>query len=423
MKLLCVGVNWKTPVAVREKMAFDSDARARGLAELRSDFGDVEFALLCTCNRTEIYAASSDSGRSVSVDDLTQFLSRSRDVSLEEFVPHLFAFDGPEAVRHLFEVAAGLDSLVLGETQILGQVKEAYQDAVACESAGPILHALFQKSLSAGKRVRTETGISKGRFSIAGAAVDYIRGVFEVFHDKTVLLIGAGKMAELTATHVMDLRPARLIVVNRSQEAAERLAARKGGVVRPFSQLREALVDADIVVSSTAAPAPIVTAREFPQIMKERRQRLIAIVDIAVPRDFDAAVGELDNVLLWNIDDLESVRQQAIRSRRTEFDAAERILEEEQRLFDAAAAELRSGPIISRLEREYQRIIDDELAWLWPQLNGVSDVDREKIRHFAHRIKNKLLHPPKTAIREDTRHGRHGVLETVQRLFGLVKDE
>lgn len=423
MKVLCVGLNWRAPVGVRERVSFDASSLASGLARLHADCPSAEFAILSTCNRTEIYAATRPDAPPVDADDLIRFVSVVRDVSLDEFYPHLNVLDGASAVRHLFEVAAGLDSLVVGEAQILGQVKEAYQSAVQAGTAGPILHAICQKAFQVAKRIQSQTGLSRGRLSIASAAVDYIRGVFETFHDKTVLVIGAGKMAELTVKHLQSLHPGRLLMTNRNPDRAARLAEKFAGQPYPFDRLHQALVEADIVVSSTAAEAAIVDAREFRAIMKERRHRMIAIVDIALPRDFDVAIGEMDNVLLWNIDDLEKVRNQTLSSRRAEIDEARGILEEEYQRFEASIAELKSGPIITQLDREYQRIIDDELEWLWPQLNGISDADRERIQHFAHRIKNKLLHPPKLAIREHLREGGHGILETIQRVFGLTRDD
>ncbi|MBX9652708.1 glutamyl-tRNA reductase [bacterium] len=422
MRILCVGLNWKTPIGVRERISFDRDSECTGLKRLREQYKGGEFAILSTCNRTEIFAASPD-GVTIARDDLARFVSESRDISLDEFFPYLYAHEGRPAASHLFEVAAGLDSLVLGEVQILGQVKEAYQIAVESGAAGPVLHALFQKSFNVAKRIQTETGLSKGRFSIASAAVDYIKGVFEVFRDKTILIIGAGKMAELTMKHLAELEPARVIVTNRNPDRAKQLAEKLGGQTWDFKRLHDALVDADIVISSTAAEDPIIHASEFAQVMKARKQRLIAIVDIAVPRDFDSAIAELPNVLLWNIDDLEKVRNQTVRARKSEMRSALSIVEEELEKFEASLAAIKTGPIITQLDREYQRIIDDELAWLFPQLNGLPDVEKDKIRHFAHRIKNKLLHTPKTALRDHSKEGHHTLLENVQRLFGLTRED
>lgn len=421
MNVVCVGVNWRTPISVRERLAFDASAREAGLRRLVAEQLGSEFAILSTCNRTEIYGAGE--GPAMSTDHLVRFLSDARDVSIDQFFPHLYQFEGRTAAEHLFQVAGGLDSLVLGEVQILAQVKDAYQAAVGAGSAGVVMHAVFQKAFNVAKRIQSETSLSKGRLSIASAAVDYIKGVFETFRDKTILIIGAGKMAELTAKHLQELEPARILVTNRNAERAQDLAARFGGQDWPFAQLKGALVEADIVISGTAAEEPIVYTADFAEVMKARRQRLIAIIDIALPRDFDVGISELENVLLWNIDDLEKVRQQTIRSRRSELQAAEAIVKEELERFSEVVASMKSGPIISQLDREYQRIIDDELAWLLPQLNGMSEQQQEKIKHFAHRLKNKLLHPPKMAIREHAQQGNHGLLDFVQRLFGLHRED
>lgn len=421
MKFLCVGLHWKTPISLRERLAFDREEVTRALAELKRRHEEIEFTILSTCNRTEVYSAGMPGAEEVRSDEIIHFLSDFHDVSMDEFVPHLYTYENSKASSHLFEVASGLDSLVLGEVQILGQVKEAYEQAVSASSAGPVMHTVFQKAFNVAKRVQSETGLSRGRLSIASAAVDYIKGVFEVFRDKTVLVIGAGKMAELTIRHLQELHPGRLLVLNRSMERAKSLAETFQGEAWSFDRLEEALTEADIVVSSTAADEPIIHASAFARVMKARRQRLIAIIDIAVPRDFDDAIGEMANVLLWNIDDLERVRHQTIRTRRTELFAANKIVEEELAALETQLALLRSGPIIGQLEREYQRVIDDELAWLLPQLNGISEAHKEKIKHFAHRMKKKLLHEPKTTIREELKQGRLGVLELIQRVFGLDK--
>jgi glutamyl-tRNA reductase len=419
LKFLCVGLHWKTPISLRERLAFDRDQVELALQQLRQRHEEAEFAILSTCNRTEVYSAGGEGSQEIRSDEIIRFLSDFHDVSMDEFVPHLYTHENAKASYHLFEVASGLDSLVLGEVQILGQVKQAYEQAARVSSAGPVMHTIFQKAFNVAKRIQTETGLTRGRLSIASAAVDYIKGVFEVFRDKTVLVIGAGKMAELTVQHLRELHPGRLLVLNRNIERAEAIAARFGGEAWAFGRLEEALTQADIVISSTAADEPIIHASDFARVMKARRQRLIAIVDIAVPRDFDDAIREMANVLLWNIDDLERVRHQTIRSRRSELVAANKIVEDELGQLDVQLALLQSGPIIGQLDQRFQRIIEDELAWLLPQLNGLSDAQREKIKHFTHRMKNKMLHAPKATIREELKQGRVGVLELIQKLFGL----
>jgi glutamyl-tRNA reductase len=420
MKLVCVGINWKTPVRIRERLAFDGPKVAEALPQLRDSSSGLECVILSTCNRTEIYTANSRENRQPCAEASNEFLAQFHKLPRSEFADHLYSLEDWAAAEHLFSVAAGLDSLVLGETQILGQVKLAYQWAVEQQTAGPILHSLFQRALGAGKRVHNETALSRGRLSIASAAVDYIRGVFDEFDDKSLLVIGAGKMAELVLTHLKELAPKTITVCNRTTERADKLVARLGGRVRPFEELRSALIEADIVISSTGAEQPLLFAPEFQGIMAARRHRLVAILDIAVPRDFDPEIARIDNVLLWNIDDLEKVAYRTLRQRERELNKALRIIEEETRAFQASLAFQQTSPVIGKLDSEYQRIIDQELGWLWPQLNGVADEHRDKIRQFAHRLKNKLLHLPKSALRAEASAGRHhGLVDALRRLFGL----
>lgn len=423
MRILCIGLNWKTPIRLRERLAFDEAKTARALARWKEKFTGGELAILSTCNRTELYAAVGDGDPHADIDDLAEFLASEQQLALPDFFDHLYFHEGAGAALHLFTVAGGLDSLILGEVQILGQVKQAYQQAIRAATAGPILHALFQKAIQVARRVQTETELTKGRLSIASAAVELVEGVFDRFDDKTVLVIGAGKMAELTLTHLREHSPRRLLVVNRTIERARDLARRFGGTVRPIEELKAALVESDIVLSSTGAERPLLVYSEFLPIMKARKNRLMAILDLAVPRDFDPAIAEVDNVLLSNIDDLEKIRDRTLSSRRVELDKALKIIDGETVEFQAALAMKQSGPIIGRLEQEYQRIIDQELDWLLPQLNGIPSEQREKILHFAHRLKNKFLHQPKTALREEARSGAgHGLLEAFRKLFGLANE-
>lgn len=420
MKLVLVGMNWKTPVGLRERLAFDVASARTALDGLKSTVPTAEYAILSTCNRTELYAAETADEVRVTAGGLAEYLADFHHVPLSEFMLHLYCVENGDAAEHLFKVAAGLDSLVLGESQILGQVKQAYQQAKEATTAGTVLHALFQRALSAAKRVHSETTLTRGHLSIASAAVDYARGVFDRFDDKSILVIGAGKMAELVLTHLKGLVPKSVLVCNRTRQRAIEVVARHGGIVREFADLRAALVDADIVLSSTGAGEPLVYAPEFEGIMADRKQRLIAVIDIAVPRDFDPAIAKIDNVLLWNIDDLESVTQRTLRQRENEFDKAIKIIEEETRTFLASMAFMQTSPVIGKLEQEYQRVIDSELEWLLPQLNGVAPEHRDKIRQFAHRLKNKLLHQPRTALRVDASSGgQHGLLDALRKLFGL----
>jgi glutamyl-tRNA reductase len=421
MRLICVGCNWKTPVALRERLAIEPTRLPDALDRLRKSGPGLECAILSTCNRTEIYLGSSiDSGSRHGLEELGSFLADLQAVPFEAFREHLYLCEDEQAAQHLFCVAAGLDSLILGEVQILGQTKEAYHTASAAGAVGPVLHPLFQKAFNVAKRVQTDTTLSKGRLSIASAAVEYVKGVFEDFRTKTVLIVGAGKMAELTLTHLREHRLGRLLLCNRSRERADALALKFGGEVRPFESLHEALVEADVVISSTGAEEAIVRADEFHAIAQARRGRHMAIIDIAVPRDFDPAIEKFENVFLWNIDHLERVRHQTWRTRERAFDQAMRLVEQELAAFQTSVALQQTGPVLSKLDVEMQRVMEEELSWLFPQLNGMADVDRAKIRQFASRIKNKIQHPIRAAIRKEAEGGGHqSLVEAVRKLFGL----
>ena len=259
VKLLALGVDHRSaPAAIREALAFDGPKGAEGLAALARTFPGSEFVVLSTCNRVEVYAAGDAEGP-LEAEALTDFLASFHALAAETFAPHLVSYHDEGAVGHLFRVAASLESLVLGEGQILGQVKDAYKAAVAQRTAGPILHTVFQEALRVGKKVREATGMDRGKLSVASVAVDVARAVFDTFADKTVLVIGAGKMGDLTLQHLKGLNPGQILVTNRSPERAEAAAARWGGRAVPFDRLFQALIEADLVVSTTAADEPIVT--------------------------------------------------------------------------------------------------------------------------------------------------------------------
>ena len=259
--------------------------------------------VLSTCNRVEVYVAGGPE-QVPEVDALTEMLVELHGVSSELFAGHLVSYHDEVVVNHLFRVAASLESLVLGEGQILGQVREAYRTAVECQTVGPIFHTVFQAALRVGKLVRERTGMDQGKLSVASVAVDVAREVFDSFADKTVLVIGAGKMGELTLQHLKGLNPGRILVTNRNSERAEATAARWNGLAVPFERLDQALIDADLVISTTAAAEPIVTLEQYVRVQRARRNRLSLILDIAFPRDFDPRIGSLDQVMLYHVDEL-----------------------------------------------------------------------------------------------------------------------
>ncbi len=331
----------------------------------------------------------------------------------------------------LFRVASSLESLVLGEGQILGQVREAYRTAVDRKTAGPIFHSVFQSALRVGKLVREKTGMDAGKLSVASVAVDLAREVFDTFTDKTVLVVGAGKMADLTLQHLKGLNPGRIVITNRSPERAQAAADRWGGVAIPFEQLGLALVEADVVISTTAAAEPIVGLEAYQRVQRARRNRLSLILDIAIPRDFDPRIGDLDQVTLYNVDDLRAQAEQNLNRRKKGVDPALVIIERETA---ACYAQLRcqqaAGMLLQQLGSHADAIRQRELDRLFssrPELAALSEADRDAIAHMAARLQNQFLHHPRAAVRSavaapgvDHDHASpHPILSAVRHLFGL----
>ena len=329
MRLLAVGVDHRSaPASVREALAFDEPKYTRGLEALAQTFPGNELVILSTCNRVEIYLA----GSSESVPDadaLGDFLGDFHGVRSELFAGHLVSYHDEGAVGHLFRVAASLESLVLGEGQILGQVREAYCAAVERKTIGPVFHTVFQTALKVGKTVRERTGMNQGKLSVASVAVDLAREVFDTFADKTVLVIGAGKMGDLTLQHLKALNPGRILITNRNPERAEAAATRWNAQAVPFDRLGQVLIEADLVVSTTAAAEPVVSFDQYVRVQRARRNRLSLILDIAIPRDFDPRIGDLDQVTLYHVDDLRAQADQNRLRRQKGVDPALLIIERE----------------------------------------------------------------------------------------------
>jgi glutamyl-tRNA reductase len=430
MKLLALGVDHRSaPTAVREAVAFDDARRVEGLDRLKHDLPGCELVILSTCNRVELYAGASEGGDLPTVDDLAGWLARERHVDPTTLAGHLVAHHDEAVVGHLFRVAASLESLVLGEGQILGQVRDAYRAAVARGTVGPVFHALFQRALRVGKRVREATGLDHGRLSVATVAVDLARNVFDTFADKTVLVIGAGKMADLTLQHLSGLRPGRVLVVNRSLARAQDSARRWAGHALGFDALDEALALADVVVSTTAADRPIVDLDRYARLQRHARGgRLALILDIAVPRDFDPRIGDLDQVLLYNVDDLRAQVDQNLRHRQGQVEPAQRLVEQES---DAFCAEMhhhrQAGRLLKQLGDYGDALAAQELERFFAACPDLTDPQRRAAEHLVHRLKNQFLHHPRTALRSAaapvvdpvTLASGHGLIAAVRHLFGL----
>lgn len=420
MNLLVIGCSYRTtPVEVRERLAFNDEQLGRALDALAGRLG-FEAAILSTCNRVEVYLGGGPPG---AFADAPDFLAEFHGLPREEIRQHLYVHQGADAVRHLFHVAASLDSLIVGEGQIAGQVKKAYERALGQGTTGPLLNTLFPHARQVAKRVRTDTGISQGHVSVSSAAVDYVTEVFDHFGDKTVLVIGAGKMGELTLRHLRDLRPGHILVTNRSPDKARAVAAGCGGEPLPWAALDDALLRADIVLSTTGAAEPIMTRERYARIDARRTRGPVVILDIAVPRDFDPRIHDGDRTFLFNIDDLKSIREATIARRREHIAPAEAIVEAETTRFAKDWARRSNGPVIERLTRQFESRRKEIVGNLLTRLNGkLNEADRQYIEKAFSLFQNQLLHGPITALSEESRSGgagRHTLLEALRTLFRL----
>jgi glutamyl-tRNA reductase len=422
MKLQMVGCSHHTaPAGVRERLAFSADQAAEALARLRSRYPLAEAVLLSTCNRVELYVASESPEACPSHHDVVSFLAEFHGLAPLELFNDLFERTGEDFVRHLFTVAASLDSMVVGEAQILSQVKQAYELATSVAATGPLTNAAFQAALRVAKRVATETAIQQKRVSIPSVAVaDFASQFFEQLDDKRIVVVGAGEMGEETLRYLIDAGASDIALVSRSLERAEGLADRLAGVPHSWSKLHELLVEADLVVSATSATEPIIDAAEFKRIVAERYQRPLVILDLAIPRDFDPAIGDLAGVYLYSIDDLQSACDENRKAREKEWPKAERIIEEETRRFMTDLHHRATAPTIRRLKERADEVKVEELARLLNKLGPIDPKLRSEIGAAFDRVVNKLLHPPLESLRDEAQHGApHGLLDALKRLFQL----
>lgn len=414
MSLFVLGINHQTaPVSLRERVAFAGEAIPPALAAVRSLPGVHEAALLSTCNRTELYAVADGDGGA-----LADWLATHPD-DAGDLHGYLYRHADAEAVRHLFRVATGLDSLVLGEPQILGQVKDAWAIARAAGSLGGQLDRLFQHAFSTAKRARTHTRIGTNPVSVASAAVRLAQESFARLEESTVLLIGAGETIELAARHLAQARARRLLVANRTLAHAQELASRHGGVALPLTELDKHLGEADIVLSATAAQQPILHRPQVAAALAQRRHRPMLLLDLAVPRDIAADVAELDDVYLYTVDDLERTIEDNRRGRREAANEAEAIIDlQVARFVETLAASTRTEPL-KRLRAHGELAKADVLARARQQLAAGGDPG-EVLDYLAHTLTNRLLHAPTVALREAALSGNAELGRAVDKLFPAV---
>jgi glutamyl-tRNA reductase len=407
---------------VRERLAFTPDEADSALAAWRRVLPGAEGVLLSTCNRVEFYAATPHDRLPPCPALIARHLAETHGLNVEELRPHLVTLRDDEAVEHLFRVAASLDSMVLGEPQILAQVKEAYERAQRLESAGPLTHDCFQAALRVARRVASETDLHKHRVSIPSVAIsDFAGQIFERFDDKRVLVLGAGEMADETLRYLVDRGVRTPVIVNRSPQRAGALAATWDGRAAAWERRFDELVEADLVISTTAAGKPIVALDAFRQrVAPGRQQRPLFVLDLSMPRDFDPAIGDEPGVYLYSIDDLAEACERNRHARRRELPHAERIVREERERFFIDARHRLSAPFIARLRSGLDGPKRAELDRLFNKLPELDGRSRAEIEQFADRLVNKLLHPPMESLRDESRTGSpRGLLQALSRLFQL----
>ena len=421
MTLALVGGTHRTvPLALRERLAFSAEQAAEALVRFRDRFPGREAVLLSTCNRVEFYAAG-EQEPTPPTEQLVSFLAECRGLDAAALGPVLSREQDAAVVRHLFAVASGLDSMVLGEPQILSQVKQAWTIAQDSHTAGPLTGGLFQAALRTAKRVATETALGRERTSIPSVAVaDFASGVFERFDDKRILLVGAGKMAAETLRYLREAGAREVSIVNRTAGRAVELAARLGARPGRFDELEAELSAADLVVSTTGATEPVVSLEAFSRVERVREGRPLVILDLAVPRDFDPRIGDRPGVWLYTVDDLAGACEANRRSRQREMPAAVTIVEEETLRFMGDLHHRSTAPVIEQLRAGWTETGETELDRLFRRLPQLDDASRAEIRQAFERYAAKLLHPPLASLRNESRSGPpHGLLDALKRLFNL----
>ncbi|MEE2642991.1 MAG: glutamyl-tRNA reductase [Planctomycetota bacterium] len=423
MKFQLVGCSHsRTSIEIREKLAFSAEQVQVALKQFRESYPNSEAVLLSTCNRTEFYAASESESAIPTHQQMIEFLARARGLKVDEIRSELFTESDETAVRHLFTVASSLDSMVIGEAQILGQVKQAYELAVQDSLSMPLSHMAFQTALMVAKKVASGTSIQHKRISIPSVAVcEFARQIFERFDDKKILVIGAGEMAEETLVYLKAEGANRISVVNRNMDRALELASQFDGQARPWKDLMVELESADLVVSTTGATEPIVTSGPFGKIKEKRMDRTLFVLDLAIPRDFAAEIAEFPNVYLFTIDDLQSQCEENRRSREKEWPKAQRIIEKETGDFMAEVNRRMTGPTIKRVRELAAEIKELELVRLVNKLELRDEKIEKEISISFDRLINKLLHPPLESIRDEARSGEPtGLLNALKRLFQIT---
>ena len=419
MNIVVVGLSHKTaPVEIREKVAFEPDRTATSLKELHALPAVSEAMIVSTCNRVELYAATTDPQQASA--ELKHYMAQRHGISADVLYEHLYSYTCQEAVRHVLRVTSSLDSMVVGEPQILGQIKTAYGYACECKSAGLVLNRFMHKAFSVAKRVRTETAIANSAVSVSYAAVELARKIFDSLENKTVMLVGAGEMCELAAKHFVRSGVSKVLVTNRTYSRAEKLADTFGGVAVNFANFREQLHRVDILLSSTGSPNYVLHAADIKAACKLRRYQPMFLIDIAVPRDIDPAVNKLDSIYLYDVDDLQGVVQANLKERQKEAIKAEQIVAEEVERFHDWLSNLTVRPTIVALRKQLEEVRQKEVQKTFSNLGTLDENQRKALDAMSSAIVNKILHHPTRLLKQlDCDDERLRYLDVVQVLFDL----
>jgi len=419
MPLLTIGLNHKTaPVHIRERVAFAPEHLQETLHNLTAQPHVSEAAILSTCNRTEMLCCTDNPDSKIIID----WFRNHHNLSIDEVAPYLYVYPEQDAVRHVLRVASGLDSLILGEPQILGQLKEAYSTARQSGTIGKMLGRLFQHTFSVAKQVRTDTAIGASSVSVAFATVSLAKQIFTDLKQHTALLIGAGETIELTARHLKENGIKRLIIANRTLANAEALVTEFEGAAITLEEIPSYLAEADIVISSTASPLPILGKGAAERAIKQRKHQPILMVDIAVPRDIEPEVGDLDDVYLYTVDDLHEIIQEGLRSRREAALQAEEIIDSQVHHFMGWLRSLDATPTIRRYRDQMEHLRDLEVQRA-VQLLAQGQDPEQVITQMARTLTNKIIHQPSMHLRRAGFDGRDDILSTARELLGLDDDQ
>ncbi len=419
MTLLAVGINHNTaPVSIREKLAFPENMLSNSLKDLTRYREITEAAILSTCNRTEFYYDATTQDQQILID----WIADNRQLHSREFTPYLYSHVDSDTIRHMFRVASGLDSLILGEPQILGQMKTAYHTASEAGTLGKHLSKLFQHTFSAAKKVRTDTAIGSSPVSVAFAAVRLSQQIFDQLSEQTAILIGAGETIELTARHLHQQGVGRIIIANRTYDKAHALACQFNGYAIALNELPEHLAEADIVVSSTASPLPILGKGRVESAIKQRRHKPIFMVDLAVPSDIEAEVADLADVYLYTVDDLQNTINESLDSRRQAAQQAEEIIDTQVENFLTWLRALGAQSTITDYRQQAEQTRNEVLQKALNELKNGADPE-QALSKLAHTLTNKLIHTPSTQIRAAGANERHDLIAAAREIFKLSKSQ